>query len=157
MVVRGSADAAPSPAAEPLPVVVGVDGTLLSEAALAFAFDAASARRAPLVVVHTWLDGLADPEMAPLVDWRGLAEDEEIALAERLAGWGEKYPDVAVERVVVEGRATQVLRDRTQHAQLLVVGSHGHGEFAGFVLGSVSSALVHGAGCPVAVVRSAGG
>ena len=152
VVVRGST--ATDPAAGPLPVVVGVDGTPLSEAALAFAFDAASARRAPLVVVHTWLDGLADPEMAPLVDWRGLAEDEEIALAERLAGWGEKYPDVAVERVIVEGRATEVLRDRTQGAQLVVVGSRGHGEFAGFVLGSVSSALVHRAGCPVAVVRS---
>jgi nucleotide-binding universal stress UspA family protein len=154
VVVRGSADAAGDPDAEALPIVVGVDGTPLSEAALAFAFEAASTRHARLVAVHTWLDALADPEMAPLIDWRGLTEDETVALAERLAGWGEKYPDVTVERVVVEGRAAQVLRDRSRKAQLVVVGSRGHGEFAGFVLGSVSSALVHGSGCPVAVVRS---
>ena len=155
VVVRGSATAVGGPPTQPPPVVVGVDGTPLSEAALAFAFDAASTRSAPLLAVHTWLEALADPDMAPLVDWRGLTEDETVALGERLAGWGEKYPDVIVERVVVEGRAAQVLRDLSRAAQLVVVGSRGRGEFAGLVLGSVSSALVHGAWCPVAVVRSA--
>ncbi len=137
------------------PVVVGVDGTALSDAALAFAFDAASERHAPLVAVHTWLDVLADPEMAALIDRRGHAEDQDVALAERLAGWCEKFPDVAVERVVVETRACRVLLERSRRAQLVVVGSRGHGEVVGLLLGSISSTMVHRAGCPVAVVRSA--
>ena len=137
------------------PVVVGVDGTDLSEAALAFAFDAASERHAPLVAVHTWLDVLADPEMAALIDRRGHAEDQDVALSERLAGWCEKFPDVAVERVVVEARACRVLLERSRRAQLVVVGSRGHGEVVGLLLGSISSTMVHRAGCPVAVVRSA--
>jgi len=141
---------------EQRPVVVGVDGTALSDAALAFAFDAASARHAPLVAVHTWLDVLADAEMAALIDWRGHAEEEAIAMAERLGVWREKHPDVAVEQVFVQARAGRVLLERSRSAQLVVVGSRGHGEVVGFVLGSISSMLVHGAGCPVAVVRSVG-
>jgi nucleotide-binding universal stress UspA family protein len=89
------------------------------------------------------------------VDWDSLLEEEREHLAERLAGWGEKYPDVTVERVVVNARAAHVLLELSERAQLVVVGSRGHGEFAGLVLGSVSNALVHKAGCPVAVVRSA--
>lgn len=139
-----------------LPVVVGIDGTPVSEAAIAFAFDAASSRRAPLLAVHTWVAALGDPSLAPLIDWEALATEEEEVLAERLAGWGEKYPDVAVQRMVAQGGAAHALLDLTERAQLVVVGSRGHGELAGFVLGSVSNALVHAATCPVAVVRPAG-
>lgn len=139
-----------------LPVVVGIDGTPVSEAAIAFAFDAASSRRAPLLAVHTWVAALGDPSLAPLIDWEVLAAEEEEVLAERLAGWGEKYPDVAVQRMVAKGGAAHALLDLTERAQLVVVGSRGHGELAGFVLGSVSNALVHAATCPVAVVRPAG-
>jgi len=139
------------------PVVVGIDGTPACEAVIAFAFEAASTRRAPLVAVHTWVDALNDPDLAPLVDWAAQAGEEEEVLAERLAGWGSKYPDVAVERVVAHSRATNALLDRARGAQLVVVGSRGHGELAGVLLGSVSNALVHAAPCPVAVVRPAGG
>jgi nucleotide-binding universal stress UspA family protein len=139
-----------------LPVVVGIDGTPVSEAAIAFAFDAASSRRAPLLAVHTWVAALGDPSLAPLIDWEALATEEEEVLAERLAGWAEKYPDVAVQRMVAQGGAAHALLDLTERAQLVVVGSRGHGELAGFVLGSVSNALVHAATCPVAVVRPAG-
>jgi nucleotide-binding universal stress UspA family protein len=137
-----------------LPVVVGIDGTPLSEAAIAFAFDAAAARRVPLVAVHTWLDELNDPALAELVDWQTAALQAEELLAERLAGWGEKYPDVPVQRVVAHGRAAVALLDQAARAQLVVVGSRGHGEIAGLLLDSVSNALVHGAGCPVAIVRT---
>ena len=135
---------------QPLPVVVGIDGTPLSEAAIAFAFQAASARRAPLVVVHTW-DGSV---IAELVDWQSAAVEAEEELAERLAGWGAKYPDVAVQRVVGRAAAARALLDQSTRAQLVVVGSRGHGEIAGLLLDSVSNALVHAAGCPVAIVRS---
>ena len=134
---------------QPRPVVVGIDGTPLSEAAIAFAFEAASARRAPLVAVHTW----AGSVIAELVDWRSAAVEAEEELAERLAGWGAKYPDVAVRRVVGRASAARALLDLSTQAQLVVVGSRGHGEVAGLLLDSVSNALVHAAGCPVAIVR----
>ena len=137
-----------------LPVVVGIDGTPLSEAAIAFAFDAAAARHVPLIAVHTWLDEINDPALAELVDWQTAAVRAEEVLAERLAGWGEKYPDVPVRRRVAPGRAGRALLDQAARAQLAVVGSRGHGEIAGLLLDSVSNALVHGAGCPVAIVRS---
>ncbi len=137
-----------------LPVVVGIDGTPLSEAAIPFAFDAAAARHVPLIAVHTWLDEINDPALAELVDWQTAAVRAEELLAERLAGWGEKYPDVPVQRLVARGRAGHALLDQAARAQLAVVGSRGHGEIAGLLLDSVSNALVHGAGCPVAIVRS---
>jgi len=149
VVVRGEAEQ-PDPA---LPVVVGVDGSPTSEAALAFAYAAAAARNVPLVAVHTWWDLLVDPALAPLLDWDAIENDERIVLAERLAGWGEKYPDVRVERLVTREHASHALVERSQRAQLLVVGSRGRGGVAGLVLGSVSHAVLHRAHCPVAVVR----
>jgi nucleotide-binding universal stress UspA family protein len=141
---------------DPLPVVVGIDGSPLSEAAIPFAFDAAGARHTALVAVHTWRDELYDPEFAQLVDWQAAADQAEVVLAERLAGWFEKYPDVPVQRVVAHGPAGQVLLAQAALAQLVVVGTRGHGEIAGLVLDSVSNALIHAAGCPVAIVRAAG-
>ena len=138
------------------PVVVGIDGTPLSEAAIPFAFDEAAARRVPLVAVHTWLDELNDPALAELVDWQSAAVQAEEVLAERLAGWGEKYPDVPVQRLVARGLAGHALLDQAATAQLVVVGSRGHGEIAGLLLDSVGNALVHKAGCPVAIVRARG-
>jgi len=137
---------------ERLPVVVGVDGSPVSEAALAFAFTAAADRRVPLVAVHTWVDPVFDPTRAA-----GLPADVELQerelLAQRLAGWAAKYPDVPVQRVVTTDRPAHQLIAQSELAQLVVVGSRGHGNLAGLVLGSVSNALVHAATCPVAVVR----
>ncbi|MBY8854424.1 universal stress protein, partial [Saccharothrix sp. MB29] len=78
-------------------------------------------------------------------------------LAERLAGWQEKYPDTPVDRVVVHDRPARALLDAARTAQLVVVGSRGLGGFAGMLLGSTSQALVHHAPCPLAVVRAVGG
>ncbi|WP_214369161.1 universal stress protein [Pseudonocardia sp. H11422] len=151
VVVRGGTqDGAPRPEG---PVVVGIDGSPISEAALAFAYEAAARRRVPLVAVHTWRDLLVDPVMAPAMDWEAIATDEHKLLAERLAGWSEKYPDVPVRRVVTRDRPAHALIEQSAHAQLVVVGSRGRGGFAGLLLGSVSHALLHHAECPVAVVR----
>lgn len=135
-----------------LPVVVGIDAT--AEAAIAFAFDAAATRQVPLVAVHTWSDLAFSSAMAGVVlDWAAIDVEEAEQLSERLAGWSRKYPDVPVERVITrESPATGLLTWATR-AQLVVVGSRGHGEFAGLVLGSVSNALLHRAACSVAVVR----
>ncbi|WP_296148780.1 MULTISPECIES: universal stress protein [unclassified Pseudonocardia] len=135
------------------PVVVGVDGTRTSESALSFAFAEASARQVGLVAVHVWSDDMIDPFAGPLVDWEALAVEANSVLAERLAGWGEKYPDVTVTRDVVRDNAPAVLVDRSRDAQLVVVGSHGRGRLRGVLLGSVSQAMVRHAHCPVAIVK----
>jgi len=133
------------------PVVVGVDGSPVSEAALAFAFDAAAARGVDLVAVHAWSPTAIDEELASLVEWDASAESA--VLAERLAGWGQKYPQVAVRRTVVRDGAVRALVTASAGAQLVVVGSRGRGNAAGLLLGSVSHGVLHGANCPVAVVR----
>jgi trehalose/maltose hydrolase-like predicted phosphorylase/nucleotide-binding universal stress UspA family protein len=150
VVVRGREASGP----DGRPVVVGVDGSPAGEAAVAFAYEAASFRQVGLVAVHTWWDLIADPALAPLLDLEAIGDDERVLLAERLAGWAEKYPDVAVERVVTRGRPAHVLLEQAARAQLVVVGSRGRGEFAGLVLGSVSNTLLHRSPCPVAVARS---
>lgn len=150
VVVRGRTEATEGP------VVVGVDGSPVSEAALAFAFEAAATRGAPLLAVHVWWDLLLDPRTLPSLDWDAIAERERAELAERLAGWGEKYPDVAVQRLVTRDHPAQVLAEQSERAQLLVVGSRGRGALSGLLLGSVSHAVLHRAACPVAVVRADG-
>jgi nucleotide-binding universal stress UspA family protein len=149
VVVRGTR---PAPTATARPVVVGVDGTPASEAAVAFAFSTAAALHAPLVAVHAWSVPVIGtvPVPSPVIDAAEAGARE--ILAERLAGWGEKYPDVSVRRTVVEDSPARLLVRESEHAQLVVVGSRGHGHLAGMFLGSVGHALVHRAPCPVAVV-----
>jgi nucleotide-binding universal stress UspA family protein len=149
VLVRGD-DESPDPS---WPVVVGVDGYPTSEAALAFAYEAAAVRGVPLVAVHTWWDLLVDPALAPLLDWDAIEDDERRLLAERLSGWAEKYPDVQVQRIVERGHAANALVAQSLRAQLLVTGSRGRGSIAGLLLGSVSHAMLQRAHCPVVVVR----
>ena len=74
-------------------------------------------------------------------------------LAERLAGWQERYPDVTVHRLIVfAGPARQLIR-HAESAQLVVVGSHGRGGLTGVLLGSVSNVVVHAIHTPVIVAR----
>jgi nucleotide-binding universal stress UspA family protein len=138
------------------PIVVGVDGSPTSEAAVAFAFEEASLRGAALTAVMTSQDFTVDSayNVSRLaIDWAQVEEDERRLLAQRLAGWQEKYPDVEVSRVVLRDRPARALMRYGAEAQLLVVGSHGHGGFVGMLLGSTSQALVHHAPCPLAIVR----
>jgi nucleotide-binding universal stress UspA family protein len=133
-----------------------VDGSPLSDAAVAFAFEAAAAREAPLLAVHTWLDIELTGAWTPLpsiVDWGAVHANEERLLAERLAGWQEKYPAVEVHPAVTKDRPARALLRHAEHAQLIVVGSRGRGALVGWGLGSVSQHLLHHAPCPVAVIR----
>ncbi|BBY61652.1 universal stress protein [Mycolicibacterium sarraceniae] len=133
------------------PVVVGVDGSPFSQRALAVAFEQASFRGVDLVAVHAWSDtGVFD---VPGVDWSAMQTLGEQTLAEQLSGWRERYPDVVVQRLVVADRAAHQLIEQSESAQLVVVGSHGRGGFAGMLLGSVSTAVVHGVRMPVIVAR----
>jgi nucleotide-binding universal stress UspA family protein len=139
------------------PVVVGVDGSELSDAALTFAFEAAATRAVPLVVLHTWLDVTMTGSWTALpwmVDWDLVQAEEEKALAEHIAGWCDKYSHVEVRPTVVRGRPDRVLLEHGAGAQLIVVGCRGRGALMGVGLGSVSQTLLHHAECPVAVVRA---
>ncbi|WP_280406071.1 universal stress protein [Nocardia brasiliensis] len=129
------------------PVVVGVDGSPGGAYALDVAFEEASHRGAPLLAVLTW------SEFNRYIPRTDMQTEAETVLAETIAGYQEKYPDVAVSRLVKEARPAKCLLDATRSAQLIVVGSHGHGGFPGMTLGSVSQAVLHGADCPVIITR----
>lgn len=138
------------------PVVVGVDGSPTSQLATEIAFDEASRRGVGLVAVHAWSDmgplDFASVNWAP-IEWRNIKGREEEVLAERLCGWQDRYPDVAVHKVVVSDRPAPRLLEQAQTAQLVVVGSHGRGGFPGMLLGSVSRVVVNSARIPVIVAR----
>ena len=135
------------------PVVVGIDESTVSEAALRFAFAAAAVRGAELVALHAWSPTAIDKALEPLMDWDSVANKEDAAIAERLSGWGQKYPQVTLRRSVVRDGAARALVDASRGAQLVVVGSRGRGTAAGLLLGSVSHGVLHAAHCPVAIVR----
>jgi nucleotide-binding universal stress UspA family protein len=132
----------------------------LSEAAIATAFEQADRRGLPLTVVHAWVPeyvGTGIASLAAETHLQRLAEEEAALAAEVLAGWSEKYPDVAVHRVTVRAHPVAALVDSSKGAELVVVGSRGRGGFAGLLLGSVSQGVLHHAHCPVMVVRRQGG
>ncbi len=139
------------------PVVVGVDGSPTSEAAIAFAFDAAAVRGAGLVAVHCWtdpaIDGPVPAYSAVIADPEPIANAERILLAERLAGWADKYPDVPVQQVLAHDRPAPALLKHAANAQLIVVGTRGHGRLTSVLLGSTSHALISHAACPVVIAR----
>ncbi|MGP3915969.1 universal stress protein [Nonomuraea sp. 10N515B] len=124
-------------------IVAGVDGSPACHRVLDFAVNEARLRGSRLRAVHAiagrW--GPAGPYEP------GAVEDTVEALAER-------HPDVDVVEEEVRGHPIEVLRQAATGADLLVVGSHGHGTVAGMLLGSVSQELLHHAPCPLAVVRS---
>ena len=132
-------------------IVVGVDGSPASVAALRWAARQAELTGGRLEAVRSWQYPTQFDEIfyAETSHWSKSAETSlSDALAE--AGIGD---DVACERTVIEGHPAAVLVSRCVNADLLVVGSRGHGGFAGLLLGSVSSAAIARAACPVVVVR----
>nr|WP_042178593.1 universal stress protein [Kibdelosporangium sp. MJ126-NF4]CEL13279.1 Universal stress protein family [Kibdelosporangium sp. MJ126-NF4]CTQ98970.1 Universal stress protein family [Kibdelosporangium sp. MJ126-NF4] len=138
------------------PVVVGVDGSPVSEAAIGFGFEQAARLGVSLVAVHTWSDMIPAAAFAivpPAIEWHQIQIEELELLCERLAGWQEKYPDVPVARIVTRDRPAHSLLEQARDAQLVVVGSRGRGGLTGLLLGSTSQALLHHAPCPVAVIR----
>jgi nucleotide-binding universal stress UspA family protein len=155
-VIRGLPGAETSPLVGP--VVVGIDGTKNSEPAIALAFEEASLRRADLIAVHAWSAlnlystfPLDDKDLGS--DWKASETAERALLAESLAGWQEKFPEVSVHRVVERGQTVAVLQKQSLKAQLVVVGSHGRGGFMGMLLGSSSRSLLHVVERPLLVVR----
>jgi len=136
-------------------IVVGVDGSELSEAAIGYAFEAASEAADKLTAVHAWHDPTRNGNgmMAIMYDLADLLQEEHLALAESLAGWQAKFPDVEVEKKVMLGHPVPALLEQAANARLLVVGCRGRGALSSLVLGSVSHGVLHRAIGPVAVVH----
>lgn len=129
------------------PVLVGVDGSPSSTRAIDVGFDEACHREVPLRAVLTW------SEFNRYISRTDMQTQAQELLSEALAGRSEQYPDTEVQHVVVEDRPAKRLLAEAEQAQLIVVGSHGRGGFAGMTLGSVSQTVLHGADCPVIIVR----
>ncbi|MFC4149697.1 universal stress protein [Micromonospora mangrovi] len=141
------------------PVVVGVDGSALSRAAVEFAAEEAALRGAPLHAVHAYTHPASGGpgDMQPLVyEENQLRGEEDRIVAESLTGLADRYPQVPVTRETRHGRPVSVLTEASRGAQLVVVGNQGRRELSGLLLGSVSQGVLHHADCPVAVVHTVG-
>lgn len=137
------------------PVVVGVDGSPPSEIAAQYAADAAARRSAPLMLVHGYLHPFRygvpfDPYAVRVPP---PSEDAVQMLDEIAAELRTAHPGLTVATRQSPGGPAAALVDASQHAQLVVVGSRGHGGFTGLLLGSVGAQVAAHAHCPVLVVR----
>lgn len=137
------------------PVLMGIDGSPCAQAAAAIAFDEAAQRGTGVLALHAWKEvGVFDSVVSfPRHRWPELYAKEEAVMDEQLAPWRERYPDVPVRRMIKRGDPAEILVDMSASAQLVVVGSHGSGGFAGMLLGSVSAATLLLARVPVIVAR----
>ncbi len=138
-------------------IVVGVDGSPASQAALRWALDEAALRKAAVVAVSAWTYPYLG-DLSYLAN-RGIDPDELSAaakarLTEAVAAAGPAPDGVTVEETVREGPAAGVLLEEADGATMLVVGSRGHGGFSGLLLGSVSQQCAHHAPCPIVIVRA---
>lgn len=144
--------AAPGDPAEAPKVVAGVDGSDITEAVLDFAFDYASRHDRELRVVYCWR-----PDVLAEMEWRitpAAPERAERWVAEAVAGYRAKYPDVRLHPVVVRQHAVDGLVAESLSQELLVVGAHAHHPRLTGLLGSVSQGVLHHATCPVAVIHA---
>ncbi|WP_406346741.1 universal stress protein [Streptomyces sp. NBC_00648] len=126
------------------PVVLGLDLARPCDELLAYAFDAAASRHAPLQVLHAW----AVP-LVPSADADDPVAEKARALVAVLAPWKQKYPDMDVREQSVHGRAGHHLLMASTKASLLVIGRRAD---AGTRIGPVAHSVIHHVLCPVAVV-----
>lgn len=136
-------------------IVLGVDGSPAGQAAVRYAFEAAALRDAELIALHAWRYPAStghDDLLSLVYDVDAVQADEERLLAEALAGWCQRYPDVVVRRVTLHTGSRKALLEAGREAQLIIVGARGRAGVAGLLLGSVSQAVLHHADCPVVIV-----
>jgi nucleotide-binding universal stress UspA family protein len=139
-------------------VVVGVDGSACAREALHFAVEEARLRHARLQIVTAWAvpatayAGMFSPGLEPMLFEQNATAESRKALddARGLA------PDLQIDATTPNGSAAAELISAAGDADLLVVGSRGHGGFAGLLLGSVSQQLAQHAPCPVVIIHAAG-
>lgn len=131
------------------PIVVGIDGSDRSQAALEYGHWLAESLGHRLVAVAAWsfppdMSGFLPPDLDLAEDTQTMADE----MVERVFG---ENPPAYVKVVVKRGSPAQVLIDASESASMVVVGSRGHGGFVGMVLGSVGRAVAAHAKCPVVV------
>ena len=141
-------------------IVVGVDHSEGAKAALRFALEEATLRQATLRVVHAWqyayigatgFEGTFPALGGDIKELRDVAErDLDATLQEAIPETGT----IELERRVVEDRPAAALVEESRGADMVVVGSRGHGGFGGLLLGSVSQQVAHHAACPVVIVHT---
>jgi nucleotide-binding universal stress UspA family protein len=154
-VVRGGAEGLAPPRGGP--VLVGVDGTPASDAALDLAAELGAALGAGLLVVHGWFDVATDAGGAAHLaadSWSEQADNAERTLADQLARTAAHRGAVPVERRLVAGTPLRVLLELAGAVRMAVVAQRGHVPPGGMHLGSTSRGLVEFAPCPVVVART---
>jgi nucleotide-binding universal stress UspA family protein len=139
------------------PILVGVDGSDGSRDALEFGFEQASARDVPLFAVYVW-GVLPTNNLGPIskdfFEYDQAQGEAERLLAEAMAGWRDKYPDVEVDALATHSfNPVRTLADLGSHAGLIVVGPRGHGGFGALLLGSTADGLIRYADRSVAIVH----
>ena len=136
-------------------IIVGVDGSSGSQRALEWAVNEAAIRNAELVVVHAWHFPAAAyvPYVPAASITTGVMEEAGEKLLAEMESAIDIAPTVRIRNVVVEGTPASRLFHEAEDADLLVVGTRGHGGFAGLLLGSVSQQCAHHAPCPVVIVH----
>jgi nucleotide-binding universal stress UspA family protein len=136
------------------PIVVGVDGHN-SDAALELAFELAAALRVPLWAVRSSSSrrGPGNVTIPFLIDWEALEAMEWSSLSATVGPWAQRHPDVDVSFFVEHDKPSQALLQRLDGAQLVIVGTRGHGALAGALIGSTSLNLLHHSPLPVGVCR----
>lgn len=127
-------------------VVVGTDGAVSSASVVDFALEAAARHGASLTVLHAWA-----PPTSVFPD-EVVARHEREHLLGMLQAHARRFPGLDVEVKLVDDDPGRALAEESVDAELIVVGSRGHGGLRGFLLGSVSQTVLHDAACPVAVV-----
>ncbi len=136
-------------------IVVGIDGSQASLQALRWAQHLAAPTAAPIEVITSWQPPYAWGDDGWITEWSP-QQDAENAQREAIRQVFGDTPPTGLSTRVVCGSAAGTLIDAGRSAVMIVVGSRGHGGFAGLLLGSVSSAVAEHADCPVLVVHGDG-
>jgi nucleotide-binding universal stress UspA family protein len=145
----------------PLRIVAGADGSASSLAALRWAVRQAGLTGATVEAVIAWrypvLPVPVGPAPAAMIEPAEFEKAADKTVTEAIHAVAGPGSNVQVSAQVTEGNAAQVLIDAAAGADLLVVGSRGHGAFTEALLGSVSQQCVQHARCPVVIVRDNNG
>ncbi len=138
------------------PIVIGVDGDDDSRVAISAAFEIAQRLGVRIVAVHAWSArrSVGDVALPFMIDWDAVQADERARLETTLAPWTRQYPEVDVTYVVDRDKPSRALLDHSGDAQLVVIGSRGHGPLVGTLLGSTGLNLLHHSLIPTMICRS---
>jgi nucleotide-binding universal stress UspA family protein len=143
-------------------IVVGVDGSEESRAALAWAVEEGRLRQAPVLAIHAWEvpmvpapTGLVPPSVEVVGDLTELQEDAASLVEMMVQEIAGDAADVEIRPLTVEDKPVNALLDAAERndAQMIVVGSRGHGGFVSLLIGSTSDQVARHATCPVVIHR----